>query len=278
MYLDLLLAFVSKLQIYDNTKLTIPSFNRQVCEDFNRSLLLLLNNRNTSHYFFSRVSIIPIPLHLLGKETYQAKKQVSIDNFTLLLQVTISIDIQYTNLWTDQQAYSIDCCTGLYTYWSKQQMPIDNFTYLLVKQQVGIDRQFHVPIGHRTHRFTWLLVTVIGIDPQCDIPIVRAIAYCADLSEPIGRRNRYRQPDSHLYSIVPIYLDILVQAIGIDRQIRTPIEGVDRYRHAISKSIDIPIGIFNSLLSRACYTSKPLPQYSCRVYYLCNTYCSVYKI
>ena len=62
---------------------------------------------------------------------------------------------------------------------------MDNFTYLLVT--VSIDN------------FTCLLVTVLRIDRQCDIPIVRTIAYCADLSEPIGRRNRYRQPDSHTY-------------------------------------------------------------------------------
>ena len=50
----------------------------------------------------------------------------------------------------------------------------------LVKQKVSIDT------------FTYLLVTEIGIDRQFDISIARTIAYCADLSEPIGRRNRYR--------------------------------------------------------------------------------------
>ena len=66
--------------------------------------------------------------------TYWQKENVSIGNFTVLLQVTIIIDTQYTNLWTDKQAYSISCFTGLLTCWSKQQMSIDNFTYLLVKQ------------------------------------------------------------------------------------------------------------------------------------------------
>ena len=40
----------------------------------------------------------------------------------------------------------------------------------------------------------------------------------------------------------------MIQATGIDRQIRIPIEGVNRYRYAIPQSIDIPIGIFNRLL------------------------------
>ena len=45
-----------------------------------------------------------------------------------------------------------------------------------------------------------LLVTVIGIDRQCDIPIVGTIA-----------------------SIVPIYQNLLVEEIGINSQIHTPI-------------------------------------------------------
>ena len=64
---------------------------------------------------------------------------------------------------------------------------------------------------------------------------------------------------SYEYSIVPISLDLFVQAIGIERQIRVPIEGVNRYRNAISQSIDIPIGISNSLLSRVGYTSSLNP-------------------
>ena len=55
---------------------------------------------------------------------------------------------------------------------------------------------------------------------------------------------------THLYweqkPIVPVSL---VKAIGIDRQTRIPIEGVNRYRHEIPQNIDIPIGIFNRLLS-----------------------------
>ena len=166
--------------------------------------------------------------------TYWAKKQISIDNFTLLLQVTLSIEsIQYTNLWTDQQAYSIDYCTGLYTYWSKQQISIDNFTYLLV--------------------------TVIGIDRQCVMPI-----YCKNKS--LFRRfigtfwsNKQVSIDgfTHLSQeqspILPIYLDVLVQATGINRQIRRPIEGVNRYRYAIPQPIHKPIGIFSRLLSRVWY-------------------------
>ena len=54
----------------------------------------------------------------------------------------------------------------------KQQVGIDRkIQYILVT--VSIDRQFHVPIGHKV---------VIGIDRQCDIPILRTIAYRAHLS------------------------------------------------------------------------------------------------
>ena len=80
----------------------------------------------------------------------------------------IRIDIQYTNLWTDQQAYSI----------RGRQLCRDSYLLLIA---IDIDRPFHKPI-----------ITVIGIDRQCDITIVRTIAYCADLSEPIDRGNRYR--------------------------------------------------------------------------------------
>ena len=52
------------------------------------------------------------------------------------------------------------------------------------------------------------------------------------------------------------------QAIGIDRQILTPIEGVNRYRYAIPQPIDIPIGIFNRLLSRVCYVQSHTPRIS----------------
>ena len=51
---------------------------------------------------------------------------------------------------------------------------------------------------------------------------------------------------THLYweqkPIVPVSL---VKAIGIDRQTRIPIEGVNRYRHEIPQNIDIPIGILS---------------------------------
>ena len=50
--------------------------------------------------------------------------------------------------------------------------------------------------------------------------------------------------------MVPISLDLLVQAMDIDRQIRIPIEGVNSYRYAIPQPIDIPIGIFNRILPR----------------------------
>ena len=63
--------------------------------------------------FFSRVWIIPIPLDLLGKE-------IGIHRQFYPPITGYSIDIQYTNLSTDQRAYSIDYCTRLYTYWSKQ--------------------------------------------------------------------------------------------------------------------------------------------------------------
>ena len=70
---------------------------------------------------------------------------------------------------------------------------MDNFTYLLVTG--SIDRQF-----------TCLLVTEIGIDRQCDMPIVKTIAGCADLSESIGRINRFGYPGSHTYTLLYQFL------------------------------------------------------------------------
>ena len=46
-----------------------------------------------------------------------------------------------------------------------------------------------MPIGH-SNRYRSTL--------NCDIPIVRT-TYCGNLSEPIGRSDRYRQTDSHTY-------------------------------------------------------------------------------
>ena len=103
---------------------------------------------------FSRASIMPIPLDPLGKEIW-----VSIDNFALLLQVTLSINIQYTNLWADP--------TGVFNRLSYRAL------YLLVKA-VDIDRQFHIPISQ-----------TIGIDRQFHVPI--------------GHSNRYRSTMCHTY-------------------------------------------------------------------------------
>ena len=222
--------------------------------------------------------MIPFPLDLLGKGMgihRQFHRPIIDDNgcryspFTTPTCGQTNRCIQQTivqgSIPTRQSNINRCLSTISHTYWQKnRQLSIDNFTYLLVTEK--IDRQF-----------TRLQVTVIGIHRQCDIPIVRTIDYSADLSEPIGRRNSYRQPDSHTYTLYQ-FLSILPQAIGIDRQIRIPIEGVSRYRHAIPQYNDIPIGVFNSLLSRVCYTSKPLQQYSCRVYYCCITYRSVDKI
>ena len=42
-------------------------------------------------------------------QTNQKELSMPVENFTLMLQVTaVGIYIQYTNLWTDRQAYSID--------------------------------------------------------------------------------------------------------------------------------------------------------------------------
>ena len=98
--------------------------------------------------FFSRVSIIPIPLDLLGKELGTYPSAISPSSY---VQVTISIDIQYTNLWTDQQAYSIDCCTGhnrntshYFFFEGIIPIPLD-----LLGKELGIHRQFHPPITYR---------------------------------------------------------------------------------------------------------------------------------
>ena len=64
----------------------------------------------------------------------------------------------------------------------------------------------------------------------------------------------------------------MVQAIGIDRQIRIPIQGVNRYRYAILQPIDIPTGIFNRLLSRVWYIITGIRYtyfiYTCYVIYI----------
>ena len=73
-----------------------------------------------------------------------------------------------------------------------------------------------------------LLVEEIGIDRRIHTPILRTVAYFTNLSRTIGPSNRYRSTNS------------------------LPIEGVNRYRYAISQPIDMPIGIFNRLLSRVC--------------------------
>ena len=103
-------------------------------------------------------------------------------------------------------------------------------SYLLVKA-IDIDRQFYMPIGQTIGRYrsknsrtywsqllsidnlTCLLVTVICIDRQCDILIV-------------GQ-----------YPIVPIYQNKLVEVIGIDRRIHTPILRTILYRTNISGPI-----------------------------------------
>lgn len=41
---------------------------------------------------------------------------------------------------------------------------------------------------------------------------------------------------------VPLPMDLLGQAIGVDRQFPVPFEGVSKYRYAISHPIKMPIG------------------------------------
>ena len=68
----------------------------------------------------------------------------------------------------------------------------------------------------------------------------------------IGIDRRIHTPKEQ-QPIVPFSLDLLVQATRNDRQIRIPIEGANwRYRYAIPQPIDIPIVMFNRLLSRVC--------------------------
>ena len=64
----------------------------------------------------------------------------------------------------------------------------------------------------------------------------------------------------------------MVQAIGIDGQIRILIEGVNRYRYAIPQPIDIPIGTFNRLLSRVCCPAATTP---IAVVFVCAVCCCI---
>ena len=58
------------------------------------------------------------------------------------------VDIRYTNLWTDQQAYSI---RGRQLYRALFILligiDIDRPFHIPIGQTIGIDRHFHVPIG-----------------------------------------------------------------------------------------------------------------------------------
>ena len=76
----------------------------------------------------------------------------------------------------------------LYWAWYLLVKAIDTHRqfHIPVGQTIGIDRQFHVPIGHRNRCRSTMWQ-----------PIVRTIAYCTVLSEPIGLRSRYRWTDSH---------------------------------------------------------------------------------
>ena len=59
------------------------------------------------------------------------------------------IDIRYTNLWTDQQAYSMRgrrLCRALHLHLIA--IDIDRPFHMSIDQIIGIDRHFHVPIGH----------------------------------------------------------------------------------------------------------------------------------
>ena len=124
------------LPFVSNSRFTIipginRSFNRWVGEDFNRQLPLLLN-RNTSHNFFSRVSIIPIPLALLDKE--------------------IGIHRHFHRPITGYNKYRysihqlVDRTTGVFNRLLYRAL------YLLVNV-IDIDRQFYMPIGQRIGRY-----------------------------------------------------------------------------------------------------------------------------
>ena len=59
------------------------------------------------------------------------------------------IDIRYINMWTDQQAYSIrgrQLCRALYLLLIA--IDTDRPFHTHIGQTLGIDRHFHVPIGH----------------------------------------------------------------------------------------------------------------------------------
>ena len=138
--------------MFQNSRFAIiPVINICLIDRFVRipiDYLLLLLNRNTSHCFFSRVSIVPIPLDLLGKQ--------------------IGIHRQFHPPITGHNKYQysihqlVDRPTGVFTrllyralYLLVKAIDIDRQFHIPIGQTIGIDRQFHVPIGHsKRYRLT----------------------------------------------------------------------------------------------------------------------------
>ena len=117
----------------DSNMCTLAYFLAFVCEDFNRKLLLLLNNRNTYHNFFSTVSIMPIPLDLLGKEMgihrqfhppltgynkYRSSIHQLVDRPTGVFNRLL-----YRDLFVLVKAIDIDRQFHIHTYWSNNRYP-----------------------------------------------------------------------------------------------------------------------------------------------------------
>ena len=140
MYLDLLLAFCFK-----TAELRWYLVLIQVLID--RFVRISIDScccwtEETPRYFFSRLSIIPIPLDLLGKE--------------------IGIHRQFHPPITGYNMYRysihqlVDAPTGVF----------NRLLYRALYQAIDIDRQFHIPIGQTT-----------GIDRQFNVPIGHSNRY-----------------------------------------------------------------------------------------------------
>ena len=152
----------------------MPGINRSLIDRFVRisidSCCCCWTTETPLTTFFLRVSIAPIPLDLLGVHRQIHPPITGYNKYRYSIHQLVDRPTGEFNRLLYRALYLL-----------VKAIDIDRQFDIPIGQTIGIDRQFHVPIGH----------SVTGIDRQCDILIV-TIANCADLSEPIGRRNRYR--------------------------------------------------------------------------------------
>ena len=173
--------------------------------------------------FFAKASIESIPLNLLDK--YIGTHRLFHPHITGYNKYRYL----FHQLLDRPTGESNRLCTGLYAFWSKQQISIDNFR-IPIGQTVGIDRQFRVAIGDSTRCRSTMWHTYCknnGI-------LCRSIrTYWSKKEVSIDRFTHLSQEQK---PVARSSLDVLIQAIVIDRQIRVPIEGVNRHRYEIPQT------------------------------------------